>query len=351
MDAATFDEKLSKTLNRHARRYPVQAAVRCERLGIDFSYGDADLPFHTASVGKLAPAAVTMQLIDEGTLTLRTPLLDYFESGELTGLFTPGSEHRVTVAQLLTHTSGVNDYFGWEDKHSPFIAAVLADPDRLWSPAELVDFTRQKQQPIAEPGAQFSYSDTGFVLLGLLLERVTGEQYHEILERRIFAPLAMDRSFMPLRSTPKLGSDKIAPVTLEKTRLDGTNAMSIDWAGGGIAATAADYLTLIRALHNGSLISQAAWEWMTEQRNRYYRGLYYGAGAMGVRFNEFAPWLRGWPVLQGHLGVTSAHLWYDPVHDAEIVLNYGDSAAMRTSFGGLSKLVGLLRSVNKSVGG
>ena len=153
---------------------------------------------------------------------------------------------------------------------------------------------------------------------------------------------------MPLRTKPAVGQDTIAPLYMGKTRVDGAEALTLDWAGGGLAATPADYLTFIHALHSSRLISAESWSWLTTSRHKYRSGLYYGAGTMNVKFNGFAPWLRGWPRPVGHLGTTAAHLWYEPVHDAEIVINFGATRAMRSSFVSLIKIVGLLRQFSSS---
>lgn len=67
---------------------------------------------------------------------------------------------------------------------------------------------------------------------------------------------------------------------------------------------------------------------------------------MNVKFDEFSPFLRNWPRPVGHLGLTAAHLWHDPVHDAEIVINFGASKAMQASFYSLIEIVGLLRQLS-----
>ena len=82
---------------------------------------------------------------------------------------------------------------------------------------------------------------------------------------------------------------------------------------------------------------------MTRVRHRYRSGLHYGAGAMEVRIEGLAPWLRGWPRPVGHLGITAVHLWYVPELDAEVVINFGSTKAMRASFITLIEVVGLLR--------
>lgn len=137
--------------------------------GLDVTYGDAELPFHVASIGKLATAVLVMQLVDAGKITLGTPATDLLPPGTLDGLVTPDRIPTTTVGQLLAHEGGVADYFEGPVTSGPtFLSLVLDEPDRFWTPDDLLDFSRRFQTPV-RPG--FTYSDTGYVLLGRVLER------------------------------------------------------------------------------------------------------------------------------------------------------------------------------------
>lgn len=348
MNADKFTITLTEHLNKQARKWRPQVAVRAPKLGIDYHYGQEDLPFHSASVGKLAPTALIMQLIEQGTVTLDTRVSSVLEPDLLQGIFMDERLDEVTIEHLLFHTSGANDYFNGRTKGPTVAEIAVADLHRRWTPSSLLAHSREHQKPVGAPGQRFFYSDTGFIVLGLLLEAVAGTNYSRLVHERIFEPLGMTRSFMPLRTKPAVGQDTIAPLYMGKTRVDGAEALTLDWAGGGLAATPADYLTFIHALHSSRLISAESWSWLTTSRHKYRSGLYYGAGTMNVKFNGFAPWLRGWPRPVGHLGTTAAHLWHEPVHDAEIVINFGATRAMRSSFVSLIKIVGLLRQFSSS---
>ncbi len=348
MDASELGTRLTRHLDRQARRWRPQVAVRAPGLGVDYRYGPADLPFHSASTAKLVPAAILLQLVEQGRVSLDAPVTTVLEADQLRGLFRDDRADEVTWEHLVTHTSGVADYFLGRATGPSVLELALADPDRRWTPADLLAHTRRRQRPVGAPGERFAYSDTGFVVLGLALESLTGTPYPRLVHERVLEPLGMTRSFLPERTQPATGSGTIAPLWLDRTRVDGTGALTLDWAGGGLAATTDDYLTLVRALVSGRLVTAASWAWLTEPRHRYRAGLHYGAGAMSVRFEGLAPWLRGWPRLVGHLGVTAAHLWHDPVHDADIVVGFNDTSAMRASFLTLIEVVGSLRRLARS---
>lgn len=343
MGRLDFTNVLTAHLEKQSRKWQPHVAVRAPHLGIDFRYGVEDLPFHSASVGKLVAAALIMQLVEKHELERGTPVADLLGQELLQGLFATGQMRNVTIEHLLTHTSGINDYFTGRSKGPSVLKKALHNLDRRWTPLDLVAHTRDYQKPVGAPGQRFFYSDTGFILLGLVLESVSGAEYPQLVHDRVFQPLGMNRSFMPLLSEPAIGSNKIAPLFVGNTRVDDSEALSIDWSGGGIAATTDDYLTLIHALRAGILLTNETWEWMVRSRHKFRSGMYYGAGTMNVKFEGLAPWLRGWPRPVGHQGITSAHLLYDPVHDAEIVINFGSTKAMRASFITLIEIVGLLR--------
>lgn len=344
MDAQDFHARLTRHFDRSARSWQPQVAVSAPHLDIDFRYGPPDLPFHGTSVGKLVTAACVMQQVDDGALTLDTPAASVLSPAELDGLFAEGRLHEVTVEHLLTHTSGVNDYFEGRARGGRLSKRALDDLERTWSPQDLLDHTRINQRPVGTPGQRFFYSDTGFVLLGRILEETSGVSFEALVHERVFSPAGMTSAFMPYRSAPQQGTSSIAPMWLGRTRVDTSPALTVDWAGGGIAATPRDYLRLIRALRSGTLVSRDSWEQMGTVRHRFRMGLDYGAGAMIVDFAKLSPWARRWPHLAGHLGVSAAHLWHDPVHDADIVINFGSTAAMRASFRAVYELVGALRS-------
>ena len=104
---------------------------------------------------------------------------------------------------LLAHTAGVADYFeGRVTSGRPMRELVIAEPDRFWTPADLLDFTRSRQRPVGRPGERFAYSNTGYILLGRLLEQATGRAFHELLHERIFTPLGMRDSALLFHSRP-----------------------------------------------------------------------------------------------------------------------------------------------------
>lgn len=347
---AQLDSHLDTVTARRGALGQPQVLVRSPRL--DYSYGDTTTAFHAASVGKLMTAVLVMQLAEAGRLSLDTPITALLPAAELAGLFTiDGTDHaaEVTVEQLLSHTSGIADYFEGKTLRGPnFTELLVSEPDRFWSPAELLDFSRERQRPVGTPGERFLYSNTGYVLLGRAIEELHGAALESVLASQLFAPLGMDNSWLVHRSTPASGVITVMPFWLDKTNVTDFLSVSCDWAGGGIAATPADLATFSVALHTGTLLSQASVDILTAPRHRFHTGLHYGAGMMEVRFGEFSPFLRRFPRPVGHIGILATHLFYDAENDAHIVLNFGSTREMSRSFRTLIRIEQVLRSATKT---
>jgi D-alanyl-D-alanine carboxypeptidase len=310
----------------------------------------ADQPFHVASIGKTCTAVLVMQLVEEGNLGLDQVVVDLLDSPVLEGLFVfEGTDYadRVTVRQLLDHTSGVADYFDDPvDTGEKASALVLTDPTRDWTPAELIAFSRDHQKAVGKPGSTYHYSDTGYVLLGLIVEQVSGKPFERNLAERIFVPLGMDDSYLLYRSEPvNLPAKPIAKIWLSGVEVSTYRSLSVDWAGGGIVSTTADLLSFCRALNDGTLVSAAALTEMSRFDHRFRTGIHTGAGLMQLRFEEFFPLLAGYPRMTGHIGVLSTFLFYDAVKDAVVVMNYGSNAHMETGFRNLIQIEGTLARI------
>ena len=307
----------------------------------------ADQPFHVASVGKAFTAVLTGMLVDEGKIGLDDPVADYLPPEVLDGLFTykdADYSKTVTLRHLLGHTSGAADYFEDRAEGSETIKKlIISDPGRFWTPAELVDFTRKYQKAVGAPGEKYHYSDTGYILLGLMLESVTGESFHEMLHRRIFGPLGMDDSYLMFYSEPVNPKRPILDIYVDGENVTDLESLSIDWAGGGIVSTAGDLEKFLRALAGGRLLSTTTLEDFYGFDNSFIRGIHYGLGFMEYRFSEFAPMLGSMPRMRGHMGVLGTQMFYDPEGDTVYISGFGStdysSGSVRTMISILSTAI------------
>lgn len=353
----SLDRHLTAVTRRRGILGAPRVAVSAPSLGLEYRFGD-DRRFHAASIGKTATATLALQLLDAGSLALDAPLSTLLPASELEGLLAG----EATVEHLLTHTSGAADYFEDRVTSGPRMTDLaVSEPDRYWTPADLLAFSRERQRPVARPGERFHYSDTGYVLLGRVLEEVTGIGWPELVHERVLDRVGMPDTCVLYRTTPAAdagidlgpapaGAPAPAPRGLAETRLGRHEmsrhvSMSLDWAGGGLVTSPDDLVAFSRALHHGGLLSPAALDVMTGMRNSFRPGIRYGAGAMQTRLTFFAPMLRGLPSPIGHLGVLATHLWHDPVHDAEIVLDFASTREMSRSFRTLIEIERTLQSL------
>ena len=158
------------------------AVLRGDSLLLARGWGEADVEHHvpaadstiyqSGSVGKQFTSALVLQLVEDGRLGLDDPISRWFPEGPLRW-------RKITVRHLLTHTSGIPDY----------VDSTL-DYRRDYSEDDLVRLAASLH-PLFEPGARWSYSNTGYVLLGIIIRRITGTFYGDLLRSQIFEPLGM----------------------------------------------------------------------------------------------------------------------------------------------------------------
>lgn len=307
--------------------YFKQFAVGTQKFSSDKPV-QIDSPYHSASVGKTMCAVIFGLLADEGKINLDDKINAWLDKDILEGLFAiEGNDYsdQVTLKHLFTHTSGIGDYFeGPVRSGEPMLERITANPDLLFTPKELVAFTRENQVPVGQPGQQFYYSDTGYILLGLILEEIEGIAYADILEKRIFEPLDMKDSYLKLFNDKEHSAD-ILGVYLNGIDFSDKNALSVDWSGGGVVTTMNDLLKFMRALESGELLSDQGYSQMTTFNQRYDKGIYYGMGMMYFDFSELSFLLKLTPMtdVYGAVGATGSYALYDKEEDTYFIANFG----------------------------
>lgn len=328
-------EKLMEKTKRKTKT--LQFGMDLPSLGISYYYSNTrqSQHFHSASVGKMMTSTLAFIAIEMEKIQLDTKISNILDEGMLDKLFVYKSQDykdEITIKDLLGHTSGINDYF--ESKAfdgSLFIDDIIKNKNIFWNPVDLLDHTRNKQRAIGKAGEKFFYSDTGYVLLGIVLEAVFKLPFYKILETYIFQPALMDETTFCFYSDG-FNQDDLAPLYINGVDVHGYKSISCDFSGGGLSTTTEDLLKFLEQFYMGNLISQKSIDLMSNFKFRYRQGLYYGLGLMETRFEEFFFLLRGLPRLRGHLGVTGVHAWYDPTTKDSFIINLGDSRDMTKSF-------------------
>jgi D-alanyl-D-alanine carboxypeptidase len=165
------------------------------------------------SVTKTLTGTILLQLVDEGLISLDDPVSTYVPDAP---------NGTATVRQVADMTSGIPSYStdqGWQDQY-------FGDPTLQYSPQQVLDIAKTLPVPLA-PGEGWQYSNTNYVILGMIAEQLTGQPIEELFQERIFDPLEMASSTFP-RDGEKIGSPHLSGITAQG-QPEGTTAVATDW--------------------------------------------------------------------------------------------------------------------------
>jgi D-alanyl-D-alanine carboxypeptidase len=212
-------------------------------------------PVRIASNTKTFVAAAILRLWEEGQLGLDDALSTHLPSEYAEILAGDGYDlEAITIRHLLTHTSGLYDYAD----RDLFVEAVLADPTHRWTPAEQIGLAVEWGDPYGGPGEVYRYSDTGYVVLGLVLESVYGKPLAASLRELLdFEGLELRSTWMETLEDPPLGAaDRAHQYMGELDTYDFDPSLDL-YGGGGLVSTADDMAVFMRALFIGGVYQTA----------------------------------------------------------------------------------------------
>ncbi|HTE66733.1 MAG TPA: serine hydrolase domain-containing protein, partial [Candidatus Binatia bacterium] len=277
----------------------------------------ADAQFRVASTTKLFVSTVVLQLVEEGRLRLDDPVSAYV----------PGFDHAhgVTIRQLLNHTSGIPDYTRTDHFHE----GLLADRDRVWSTDEMFALVADVRRDFA-PGNDYLYSNTGYLLLGRVIDTVTGSTWAAEVRRRILDPLRLPHTYIagaepvPGGVVPGyIDADMDGDVENVETGRPWPALETAEGPAGAIVSTAGDLAAFADALFRGRLLSPSTLKQMVAEGPHHPRNANYG---LGVEITRPDYRLTVW----GHGGYTigfKSALWYVPKQDLVVVVLANDARA------------------------
>lgn len=235
------------------------------------------------SVGKTFVAALVWRLVERGALSPDDLVSKHL--GDAAWFDRLPNADTITVRMLLNHTSGLMDHVRLPE----FAAAVAAEPARHRTPVELLEFVFDRE-PLFPAGERFAYADTNYIVLGMLIERVTGEPFYNTAVRELIEPLGLtDTIAQTGAALPGLieGVDRLGLLDMpEVVARDGVYSInpSWEWCGGGWVSSSPDLARWIRAYAVGDVLS-------AESRRAMRKGVSantgpgdrYGPGLMIVR--------------------------------------------------------------------
>ena len=272
-----------------------------------------------ASIGKTFTAAMVLQLMEEGVFGLDDPISRYLDDPAVrldSLMIFDGKAYgrQITIRQLLGHRSGIADYM--EDPR--FIPDVLENPKKQYDAVQILnvyfDYQTNKEG-LFPPGTGFNYSDVNYVLLAMLIERVTGESYHEQLKKRLFDPLRMDNSYLEHYENPR-GDMPLSHAFFSTVDLITDVNTSFDWGGGGIVSTCEELNTFIRAMVDGKLFEKrSTLKQMLEAADEGLGGMEYDYG-LGIMKRD----MHGL-TFYGHGGAYDCDAFYSPEEQLSICMS------------------------------
>jgi D-alanyl-D-alanine carboxypeptidase len=305
LNSTTIHEIIAQQLSAHSNTSPGSAAA--VRVSVDESivaaYGVADKKtqtpvsdstrFFSGSTGKTMTAVVVTTLIADGVIALDDPISKYLSRKEW---FAELNNHNdITIRMLLNHSAGIASYLD----NKTFFLSQRGRRLKGYTPDELVTYVAT-EAPSGIPGQHFSYSDTHYIILGMIIEKVTGKQFYDLVQEIILDPLQL------VNTTPLVGREherlanayrkggllrrslKIAGPTLKNERLK--FIPDYEWTGGGFVTTPEDLATFYYSLFTDDRFArQRALMISPENLNPVSEKVSYGLGVYVVMRNTAGP--------------------------------------------------------------
>lgn len=294
--------------------------------------------FAIGSATKMFTAVAVMQLSEQGALNLSSPVTNYIPLESVDNL-TGGNAHGLEVRHLLGHCSGMGDYLNWAGGNDTAVLEFYGpwrDGAKNYTPADIYQITQQKSAPAftlqsAGMGTYddcpyASYSNTGYIMLGVIVEQASGLSWADYVASEIFARANMSASsFLTVEAPSVTGYASglwQGPVAMPPT---------LAWSAGEIVSTARDLALFLRGAMEGALFNspETLQLWLDAPRHKFQDVLEYGYGLMRIPLGTVVPGADG--ELLGHGGQTfgfHSGVFYDPVSRTVYVMLDNDSQSV-----------------------
>jgi CubicO group peptidase (beta-lactamase class C family) len=272
----------------------------------------SDTHYFIASVTKIYVTAIVLKLEQEGKLSLNDPIKNYLDKSILNNLLVfEGTDFsdQITIKHLLSHTSGIPDYFEDKGDHGKSLLEELTGgKDQTWTYEQSISLSK-KMKPRFSPGDKdyAHYSDTNFQLLDLILEKITGKKIDALMTDLLFQPLGLKETWLytdPLDKRPIDLNYKKEPLVIP-------NAMTCFKGDGGIVSTAHETMIFLKAFMNGFFFPKQKLQEMAIWKKVMFP-LEYGIGIMRFKLPKSMTGGKEYPELIGHSGLSGAFSYYCP---------------------------------------
>jgi len=212
--------------------------------------------YRIGSITKMFTTTMIFQLVEEGKLSLSSPLSAWFPT-------IPNAE-KITIGEMLDHHSGLHNF-----TNDPLYLTYMTKPQ---TEAAMLN-NIEKSASDFEPGAKGEYSNTNFVLLGYIIEKITGKPYREELKKRITSKIGLNDTYYGGKANPA-NNEAYSYSFAGKWQQQPETDMSIPGGAGAIVSTPADLDKFIEALFAGKLISKSSLDQMKTLKDSYGMGMF-----------------------------------------------------------------------------
>lgn len=211
--------------------------------------------FRVASVTKTFTAAAILRLYEDGKIKLDEAISRYLPQHYISILEEGGyAAKTITVRHLLTHTSGIHDYAS-DPKYQTM---AFSNPNKFWTRTEQLQLAMKLDKPHFEPGKGFHYSDTGYILLGAMMEQLgvasLGQAYRVLLD---FKKLELDETYLEMFESRPAGIKELSHPYFGSMDTVNFNPSFDLYGGGGLVSSAEDLARFYRALLQGKVFRRA----------------------------------------------------------------------------------------------
>ncbi|HEV7692534.1 MAG TPA: serine hydrolase [Hyphomonadaceae bacterium] len=278
--AAGFVEQARAAVQRYADAGTFSGAVLVTRDGKPvfreaFGLGgrapdvkaSADTVYYIGSLTKQFTAAAVLQLADAGKLSVDDPVSKYYAKA-------PAAWSKITIKHLLSHRGGIPDW-------PKFLPLVSVEATKDHTPEQLIEVTRDMPLEF-EPGTKYAYSNSGYAVLGYIIEKASGQSYADYVQGHIFTPLGMTHSGYGSNAKPPKGLAEGFDMSTGAPKDAAPISMTVPYAAGALYSTVDDMSVWDRALSADKVMSKASREQMeTNQGAAYGFGVQVIAGPKG----------------------------------------------------------------------
>ncbi len=299
--------------------------------------------FFIASSTKLYITTLILQLVDAKKVQLQNKIYEFLDQQIVQRLHifkNKDYSNEITIQDLMSHTSGLPDYFQAQRKDGPsLIDDLFNGHDQKWDVETVIHDSKLIGAQFPPHSGLALYSDTNYQLLGKIIENILEISLAEAIQQKICKPLKLENTYL----YKDIQDEKPAPLNYNKHILKIPKAMSSFGADGGIVSNTHDSLTFLINFFEGGLFDKNHIPKITAHWNKIFFPMRYGIGISLFRLPWYFSPFKKIPDLIGHSGLSGAFYYYCPDKKCYLTGTVNQIARPQTSFQLMIKAVSLLK--------